>query len=157
MSKPQSLFGRKSSAPEPSALAEQKHLLHSWRTMLRVCLELNHALDPALIPTEVANSIVEARGEITRIKAMLREQGEEVADLADEVPVADASEVKHQLNLLAIHRRSLEQLLRQQEHFGERDTPPAVTNGILNARTEIAQIKRRLTEWQAPVSDLPSD
>jgi hypothetical protein len=136
--------------------AEQKALLGSWRQLLQVCLGLYHALDKTTLLPEVAAGIVQARSEIARIKTLLRQSGVQVTDLPDELVVADASEVTHHLKLLATYRRNLSLLLQQQQNYGDL-APPAVVHSIESTRHEIAQLKRRLREWQAPVEDHPND
>ncbi len=53
-------------------------LLGSWRKMLEICLKLQQDLGEQSAPTSVAVGIVEARGEITRLKALLHGWGEDV-------------------------------------------------------------------------------
>jgi hypothetical protein len=47
--------------------------------------------------------------------------------------------------------------LRRQAQFAERNLPPHLAGSIAEARGEIARIKRRLREWQAPIDDRPDD
>ena len=141
--------------PELPAIEEYHQLLRSWRTVLQTCLALEHAVSSA--PPEIAIAIVEARGEITRLKTQLRQWGVDVVDLPDELLMGDASEVAHQLSLLAIHRGNLEILLRQHQSYDERDAPLHLINSIAMERGAVAQIKRRLRDWQAPVTDQPQD
>jgi hypothetical protein len=138
-------------------IEQQRHLLASWRKILALCLNLQHDLGADLAPAQAAVGIVEARAEIARLKGMLRGQGEQVADDPDELAIGDSGEALHQLRLLEIHRRRLALLLGQQSQFTARDLPPHVAAGIGEARREIARIKRRLREWNAPVGDLSDD
>lgn len=67
-------------------------------------------------------------------------------------------EIAGQLDLLAINRRTLAQLLRQERLQGGRAYAlPAVANGILEARAEIARIKAILTAWGVAADDHPDD
>jgi len=130
---------------------ENQQLLQSWRSILQTLLELDRTLPSP--PPELALGIVEARGQIMRLKTHLRQVGVAIVDLADELAVANAPEVEHQLKLLALHRRNLEVLLQQEQHYSAHDVPLHVVNSITSERSEIAQIKRRLRTWQAPVTD----
>jgi hypothetical protein len=66
-------------------------------------------------------------------------------------------DIAHQQNLLDIYRRNLSHYLRQQAALGEAYAPPAVTNGILEARTNIKRIKQILRGWNVSVQDHPDD
>jgi hypothetical protein len=151
----QRLIARVFRISDRAALEERQHLLQSWRSMLQTFLALERTIPAA--PPEISLGIVEARGQIMRLKAQLRQWGVEIVDLADELLVADAPEVEHQLRLLATHRRNLEVLLQQEQHYGAHDAPLHVVNSISSTRGEIAQIKRRLRAWQAPVADQQND
>lgn len=138
------------------AIEERQQLLQSWRSILRTCLALEGTM-PDAMPPEIALGIVKARGQIMQLKDQLRQSGVEIVDLADELFVPDAPDVKHQLRLLATHRRNLEMLLQQEQHYGAHDAPLHVINSITSTQNEIAQIKRRLRAWQAPVADQQND
>jgi hypothetical protein len=138
-------------------IEQHQSLLASWRKMLALCLSLQQELGEQHAPTGVAVGIVEARGEIARLKGLLRGWGENVSDLPDELTTADTREITHSLRLLEIHRRNLAQHLRQAQMHGEREVPPAISNGIAEARREIATLKRRLRDWGAPVADAAGD
>lgn len=58
---------------------------------------------------------------------------------------------------LEIHRRNLSNYLKQQEILGRAYATPGITNGIREARDEIARIKRTLRDWGVTVEDLPDD
>src|SRR5258707_8834287 len=66
-------------------------------------------------------------------------------------------DIAAQQALLQVHRQTLDILLKQQAQLGEAYAPPAVVNGIRNARDTIAQIKQSLRDWGAPAEDLPND
>lgn len=66
-------------------------------------------------------------------------------------------DIANQHELLATHRRTLNQLLRQQAQIGEAYAPPAITNGIDESRANIRRIKATLREWDVPVEDHPDD
>jgi nucleoside phosphorylase len=65
-------------------------------------------------------------------------------------------EITHQLKLLGIHRKTLKHYIEQQAILGN-FTPPYVTHGIDETRTQIRRIKSILHGWGAPVADLPDD
>jgi hypothetical protein len=66
-------------------------------------------------------------------------------------------DVANQQELLAVYRRTLAQLLRQQAQIGELYAPPAINYGIDEARANIRRIKATLREWGVPVEDHPDD
>ena len=66
-------------------------------------------------------------------------------------------EIAQQLELLAVHRRTLEVYLKQQGEIGHAYSPPALINGIDDARARIARIKQALRAAGVEVSDGPSD
>jgi hypothetical protein len=59
--------------------------------------------------------------------------------------------------LLAAHRQTLAVLLVQQAKMGAAYAPPALANGMAEARAAIARIKAALRRWGAVVEDLPDD
>jgi nucleoside phosphorylase len=65
-------------------------------------------------------------------------------------------EIAHQLKLLGIHRKTLKHYIEQQAILGN-FTPPYITHGIDETRTQIRRIKSILHGWGAPVADLPDD
>ena len=138
-------------------IEQHQSLLSSWRKMLEICLALQQELGEQRAPTNVAVGIVEARGEITRIKGLLRGWGEDAIDLPDEMTTADTGEIARNLHLLEIHRRTLAHYLHQMQMLGERDTPPMIINGLADVRRQIATLKRRLRQWNAPVTDVDGD
>jgi hypothetical protein len=69
----------------------------------------------------------------------------------------DQEAIDQQRDLLAAHRRTLAQYLKQQALAGEANVPPAVWNGIVDARENIRRIKRGLRDWGAPVANHPDD
>ncbi|KAB8143459.1 hypothetical protein F8S13_10640 [Chloroflexia bacterium SDU3-3] len=67
-------------------------------------------------------------------------------------------DIRHQQELLSIHRRNLEVLLRQHAlQGGEAHATPVVTNSIRENRTQIARIKGVLRGWGLPAEDHPDD
>ncbi|HRC77920.1 MAG TPA: hypothetical protein PLO33_19705, partial [Kouleothrix sp.] len=108
-------------------------------------------------PIANALTLVQARGEIGRIKALLRGWGEVVADLPDDQEIANPEDVAQQLRLLDAFRRRLAVQLRQAAQFAERDRPPHLAADIDDAREHIRQIKAQLHAWQAPVADTAED
>ena len=66
-------------------------------------------------------------------------------------------EIDTQLNLLATNRGNLAHYLLQQAKLGEAYAPPAVANGIREARRNIRRIKGILRDNNVPVSDHPDD
>jgi hypothetical protein len=69
----------------------------------------------------------------------------------------DQEEVDGQIELLTIYRRSLSRYLRQQAQLGEAYAPPAVFEGIHEARENIRRIKGILRSWRVNVEDHPND
>jgi hypothetical protein len=66
-------------------------------------------------------------------------------------------DIAAQQALLQAHRRTLGVLLEQEAKLGAAYAPPAIANGIAEARAAIAQIKRALREWGVAAEDLPDD
>src|SRR5262245_47170490 len=67
-------------------------------------------------------------------------------------------DIDAQGELLQIHRRNLAHYTQQQAlHGGVAFVPPAIANGIVEARAEIAQIKATLRSWGQIVDDHPND
>lgn len=62
-------------------------------------------------------------------------------------------EIASQQTLLAAHRRTLVALLHQQAEMSRAQTPPAIVNGIADARREIDRIKGYLREADVEVGD----
>jgi hypothetical protein len=70
----------------------------------------------------------------------------------------DKEAISQQQQLLATYRRTLAQLLNQAaQHGGEPFAPPAVANGIAEARGQIAQIKAGLRAHNVAVIDQHGD
>jgi hypothetical protein len=69
----------------------------------------------------------------------------------------DQTAIDSQQALLAAHRRTLAVYLQQQAQLGTAYEPPAVANGIAEARTAIQRIKATLREWGVAAEDLPDD
>jgi nucleoside phosphorylase len=61
-------------------------------------------------------------------------------------------EITHQLKLLGIHRKTLKHYIEQQVTLGN-FTPPYVTHGIDETRTQIRRIKSILRGWNVVVED----
>jgi hypothetical protein len=66
-------------------------------------------------------------------------------------------DIAHQQELLAAHRRTLAQYLKQQALISELFTPPAIAHGIDEARANIGRVKGTLQAWGVPIEDLPDD
>jgi hypothetical protein len=66
-------------------------------------------------------------------------------------------EIAEQQQLLAAHRRTLAIYLKQQAMIGRAYSPPALINGIEDARGTIRRIKRVLTATGVVVPDDPDD
>jgi hypothetical protein len=66
-------------------------------------------------------------------------------------------DIEAQQELLAAHRRTLAHLLIQQAQFGAGYAPAHVSNGIQEARDNIARVKRNLRDWDVHVEDHPDD
>src|SRR3954464_3844537 len=66
-------------------------------------------------------------------------------------------EIAEQQQLLAAHRRTLAIYLKQQAMIGRAYSPPALINGIEDARSTIRRIKRILNAAGAAVPDDPDD
>lgn len=66
-------------------------------------------------------------------------------------------DIAHQQELLAAHRRTLAQYLKQQALISELFTPPAIAHGIDEARANIRRVKSTLQTWGIPIEDLPDD
>ena len=58
---------------------------------------------------------------------------------------------------LQTYRRTLAHYLRQQAQLGSAYAPPAVANGIAEARREIGRLKAVLSSWGIAVEDMPDD
>jgi hypothetical protein len=72
--------------------------------------------------------------------------------------MAEPEDIEAQRELLRVYRRNLALFLQQQaEQGGSAYVTPAVANGILDARAEIAQIKTILRGWGQIVDDHPND
>ncbi len=65
--------------------------------------------------------------------------------------------INNQQELLAIHRRRLAEHLKQQASLGKAFAPPAVADGIRDARDSIQRIKAILRRWSVAVEDQPDD
>src|SRR5215212_8976031 len=75
-------------------------------------------------------------------------------------PTADAAkqeEFTQLLKLLDTHRRTLAHYLNQEAALGAAYAPPALANGIYEAREQIKQLKQTLREQGLPVEDRPGD
>lgn len=66
-------------------------------------------------------------------------------------------DIANQQELLAAYRRTLAQLLKQQALISELFTPPAIANGIDEARENIRRLKSSLRAWGVPIEDFPTD
>src|SRR5687768_15667306 len=66
-------------------------------------------------------------------------------------------EIADQQELLTAYRRTLAQYRKQEALSGEAFVPPAVTNGIQEARAEIRRVKATLRGWDVAVDDHPDD
>lgn len=72
--------------------------------------------------------------------------------------MSNQQEIDSQLELLEAHRQTLSVYLKQLAiHGGEGNLPPAVMNGIQDARTNIRNIKKNLRDWGVKVADHPND
>jgi tetratricopeptide (TPR) repeat protein len=70
----------------------------------------------------------------------------------------EVEDIEAQRELLRVYRRNLALYLQQQaEQGGSAYVTPAVVNGILDARDQIAQIKAILRGWDQAVDDHPND
>ncbi len=58
------------------------------------------------------------------------------------LPVPNPDDIADQLELLAAHRSTLAEFLKQQALLGMAYAPPGIANGIRFARNAIKQIKR---------------
>src|SRR6266545_6112977 len=68
----------------------------------------------------------------------------------------DQETINAQLDLLAVHRRTLAVYLRQQAQLGVL-APPGIVNGIAEAQSAIRHIKEQLRVDGVPVEDEPND
>lgn len=66
-------------------------------------------------------------------------------------------DIQQQQELLGAYRRTLAQYRKQEALNGEAFVPPAVTNGIQEARAEIQRVKTTLRSWGVIVDDYPDD
>ncbi|MDQ2995491.1 MAG: hypothetical protein M3R61_00325 [Chloroflexota bacterium] len=66
-------------------------------------------------------------------------------------------EIADQQELLTAYRRTLAQYRKQEALSGEAFVPPAVTNGIQEARAEIRRVKATLRGWDVAIDDHPDD
>jgi len=69
---------------------------------------------------------------------------------------SDQDTINAQLDLLAVHRRTLAVYLRQQAQLGVL-APPGIVNGIAEAQSAIRHIKEQLRVDGVPVEDEPND
>jgi hypothetical protein len=65
-------------------------------------------------------------------------------------------EIQEQQSLLAAHRRTLAEYLRQRAQMSVL-TPPGVAHGIDEARKQIGHTKEALRQWGVAVDDHPND
>src|SRR5690349_5827994 len=66
-------------------------------------------------------------------------------------------DIDRQLQLLDAHRATLNHYLVQRARLGTGYAPPGVSNGIAEARAQIARCKVVLRGWGATVEDHPDD
>jgi hypothetical protein len=66
-------------------------------------------------------------------------------------------DIANQQELLAAHRRTLAEYLKQQALISELYTPPSIVHGIDDARADIRRVKDILRGWSVPVEDHPDD
>jgi hypothetical protein len=66
-------------------------------------------------------------------------------------------DIADQQDLLAAHRRTLAQYLKQRALIGAAFEPPAVGHGIDETRASIRRVKDILRGWDVPVADHPDD
>ncbi|WP_172450796.1 VWA domain-containing protein [Candidatus Chloroploca asiatica] len=66
-------------------------------------------------------------------------------------------DIEIQQERLQLYRRTLAHYLRQQAELGSAYIPPGITNGILDARRNIHQIKNTLRSWNIILDDHPDD
>src|SRR4051794_9488550 len=66
-------------------------------------------------------------------------------------------DIDRQQTLLATHRRNLALYIQQQSMLGAAYIPPAIANGMREARDNIARIKATLYSWGVAVEDHPDD
>jgi hypothetical protein len=71
--------------------------------------------------------------------------------------MASHEEIAEQQKRLTTNRRTLAHYLGQQASLGAAFAPPAVANGIDEARSNIRRIKRILRGWNVRVEDHPDD
>jgi cell division septation protein DedD len=72
--------------------------------------------------------------------------------------MASQEEYEQQIRILQAYRQTLAHLLEQAaKHGGISYSPPAVANGIRDARQEVATIKRVIRGWGYSVADNPMD
>lgn len=69
----------------------------------------------------------------------------------------DGEDIRAQQELLEAHRRTLAVYLKQRAIHSEAYTPPAVEQGIDEARRQIRAIKNTLRGWGVQVADHPDD
>jgi len=66
-------------------------------------------------------------------------------------------EIEQYIERLKAHRRTLALYLQQRAEFGNAFLPPHIAHGIVEARGNIASIKRTLRDWGVDVEDHPDD
>lgn len=69
----------------------------------------------------------------------------------------DSDDSTRHRELLSVHRRTLHHYLRQQATLGKAHTPPEISSGISEARTEIRRIKELLRAHGLDVTNEPQD
>lgn len=71
---------------------------------------------------------------------------------------ARRSDIRHQLNLLNIHRATLAHWIAQAKAYGGIELAPPITrNGMNEARRNIVQVKRALDQLGGSYDNLPGD
>jgi hypothetical protein len=71
--------------------------------------------------------------------------------------MASKEDIQYQRELLKAHRATLRDLIMKEAMFGKAHTPPYITNGICEARANIARIKDTLDAWGVFIPDAPGD
>ena len=73
------------------------------------------------------------------------------------MPVPSPDDIAGQLQILAAHRFTLAEYLKQQALLGVAYAPPGVANGIRLSREAIRHIKTTLRTWGVEIEDHPDD
>jgi hypothetical protein len=142
--------------PSHYDIDRQQKLLTMYRSLLAEYLHQYQQWRGARIPRFLNSGIPMLRRHILEVKGTLRGWRIEVNDNPDDEDPNDNKDfkVRHQLDLLKIHRSNLATYLAQQKQLSGGQAPPALVNSLDHVRSEIQRVKAILRGWGIVVDDL---